>query len=108
MTYSHVIAIDQGTNSTRAIIYDKQGEAIFKAHQTIELIYPERSHVEQDGDSILESCKFVLREAHHFILKHQLNNVAVALATQRSTVIAWNSKNGKALSLALSWLDTRA
>ncbi|MBL4700980.1 MAG: hypothetical protein JKX85_06965, partial [Phycisphaeraceae bacterium] len=38
----------------------------------------------------------------------QLSNVAVALTTQRSTVIAWNSKNGEALSPALSWLDTRA
>ncbi len=108
MTYSHIVAIDQGTHSTRAIIYNKEGEAIFKPRQAIELIYSEKSHIEQDGNSILESCKFVLREAHQFILKHQLKNVAVALATQRSTVIAWDSNNGKALSPALSWLDTRA
>jgi glycerol kinase len=108
MTYSYVIAIDQGTNSTRAIIYDKQGEAIFSVKKSIELRYLENFHVEQDGNEILESCRFVLSEAHGYIQKHQLSNIAVALTTQRSSVIAWSSKNGETISPVLSWLDTRA
>jgi glycerol kinase len=108
MTYSYVIAIDQGTHSTRAIIYDKEGEAIFSVKKSIGLHYLEKFHVEQDANEILESCQFVLSEAHSYIHKHQLSNVAVALTTQRSTIIAWNSKSGAAISPALSWLDTRA
>ena len=108
MNYSHIIVIDQGTNSTRAIIYNKNGEAIFKSRQAIELINPEQFHFEQNGNSILDSCKLVLSKANEFVLKNKLSDVAVALATQRSTVIAWDVNSGNALSPALSWLDTRA
>ena len=98
MNYSHIIVIDQGTNSTRAIIYNKNGEAIFKSRQAIELINPEQFHFEQNGNSILDSCKLVLSKANEFVLKNKLSDVAVALATQRSTVIAWDVNSGNALS----------
>ncbi len=108
MTYSYIIAIDQGTHSTRAIIYNENGTDIYHAKRSIDLTYSEKYNVEQDGVAILESCRQVLNEAHHYIQEHQLKNVAIALATQRSTIIAWHSKSGAALSPALSWLDTRA
>ncbi len=108
MTYSYIIVIDQGTHSTRAIIYDKHGENIFHSKRSIELTYIKKHYVEQDGAAILASCQQVLSDAHDYIQTHQLTNVAVALTTQRSTVISWHSKSGVALSPALSWLDTRA
>ena len=108
MTYSYIIAVDQGTHSTRAIIYDANGIDIFHSKKPIDLSYTEKHHVEQDGLSILESCQYVLDEAHHYIQQHHLTNVAVALTTQRSTVIGWDSTSGSPLSPALSWLDTRA
>jgi glycerol kinase len=108
MTYSYIIAIDQGTHSTRAIIYNENGTDIYHAKRSIDLFYSEKYNVEQDGVAILESCRQVLNEAHHYIQERQLKNVAIALTTQRSTIIAWHSKSGAALSPALSWLDTRA
>ena len=108
MTYSYIIAIDQGTHSTRAIIYDQYGEAIFHSKRSIDLAYIKKHHVEQSGTEILESCEQVLSDAHGYIEEKQLSNVAVALTTQRSTMIGWHSKSGAALSPALSWLDTRA
>lgn len=108
MTHSHVIVIDQGTHSTRAIIYDQAGEAIFKAQQAVKLFYSEKYHVEQDGNRLLESCRQVINEADKYIQKNRLQNIAAALTTQRSTVIAWDLQTGKALTPALSWLDTRA
>ena len=108
MTYPHVIAIDQGTYSTRAIIYNQLGESVFKAQQPVNLFYSENNNVEQNGIQILDSCKAVLHEAHAYVQQHKLKNLTAALATQRSTVIAWDSTTGEALSPALSWLDTRA
>jgi len=108
MTYSHIIVIDQGTHSTRAIIYNHLGEAVFKSQQEVDLFYRNSSYIEQDGKKILASCQGVLADAHQFIEKNRLEKIAVALTTQRSTVIAWNKDTGEAITPALSWLDTRA
>lgn len=107
MNWSHVIVIDQGTHSTRAIIYNRSGKSIFKSQQAVDLFYRDE-HIEQDGKQILISCQLMLNDAHQYIKENQLANVAVALTTQRSTVIAWDANTGDALTPALSWLDTRA
>ncbi|QMU60549.1 MAG: hypothetical protein GKR92_02090 [Gammaproteobacteria bacterium] len=107
MTYSHIIVIDQGTHSTRAIIYNASGESIFRSQQEIDLFYRDSLHIEQDGKQILASCQSVLTDAHKFINDNKLEGIAMALSTQRSTVIAWNVKTGEAITPALSWLDTR-
>ena len=107
MTYSHIIVIDQGTHSTRAIIYNHSGESIFKSQQEVDLFYRDSSNIEQDGKQILASCQVVLSNAHKFINESKLEDVAVALTTQRSTVVAWDEITGEAMTPALSWLDTR-
>ena len=108
MSWSYVIVLDQGTHSTRAILYDHLGDSIFKSQKNIDLFYHDSSKVEQSGDQILHSCIAVLSDAHEYINDQQLENIAVALTTQRSTVIAWDKSTGEAISPALSWLDTRA
>ena len=108
MAWSYVIVVDQGTHSTRTVIYDQLGHSIYKSQQDIDLFYRDSTHIEQDGSQILHSCESVLIDAHEYIKKHQLKNIAVALTTQRSTVIAWDSNTGEAITPALSWLDTRA
>lgn len=107
MAYSYIIVIDQGTHSTRAIIYNTSGEAIFKSQQSVDLFYRDSLHIEQDGKQILSTCQTVLADAHEFVTSNNLQHVAVALATQRSTVIAWDANTGDVLTPALSWLDTR-
>ncbi len=107
MSWSNVIVVDQGTHSTRAIIYDLLGNAIFKSQQEVDLYYRDSFQVEQDGTQILNSCISVLDEAQKFIRKSNLTNISVALTTQRSTVIAWDKLTGEAITPALSWLDTR-
>lgn len=108
MTYSYIVVIDQGTHSTRAIIYNHSGDSIFKSRQEVDLFYRDTSHVEQDGQQILKSCQTVLADAHQFIIENKLDEVAIALTTQRSTVLAWDNSTGDAITPALSWLDTRA
>ena len=108
MTYSYIVVIDQGTHSTRAIIYNNAGESIFKSQLEVDLFYRDSLHIEQDGKQILASCQTVLVNAHKFINENKLENIAVALTTQRSTVISWDKNTGEAITPALSWLDTRA
>ena len=108
MTFSYVIVIDQGTHSTRAIIYNREGAPIFESRESIDLNYVDKYKIEQDGNQILESCKAVISNAEEYLQENKINNVVAALTTQRSTVIAWNSSTGDAISPALSWLDTRA
>ena len=108
MTFSYVIVIDQGTHSTRAIIYNRVGTPIFESRESINLNYIDKYKIEQDGNQILESCKAVISNAEEYLQENKINNVVAALTTQRSTVIAWNSSTGDAISPALSWLDTRA
>lgn len=108
MACSNIIVLDQGTHSTRAIIYNRSGESIFKSQQEVDLYYRDSSHIEQDGQQILSSCQSVLADAHKYSVDHQLEDVAVALTTQRSTVLAWDTDTGEAITPALSWLDTRA
>ena len=108
MTFSHVIVIDQGTHSTRAIIYDQDGAAVFVSRKSIDLKYIDQYKIEQDGKQILDSCKAVVKNAEKYLNQENIQNVVAALTTQRSTVIAWNFTSGQAISPALSWLDTRA
>lgn len=108
MTWNNIIVIDQGTHSTRAIIYDHSGHSIFKSQQDIDLYYRDSMHVEQNGKQILASCEAVMADANEFVNNNNLQEVAVALTTQRSTVLAWDEKTGEAITPALSWLDTRA
>jgi len=108
MTYSYIIVLDQGTHSTRAIIYNQAGESVFISQQEVELYYRNSTHIEQNPEKILLSCQTVLADAHEFIQLQGLSNVALALTTQRSTVVAWDATTGEAISPALSWLDTRA
>ncbi|MGH1536952.1 MAG: FGGY family carbohydrate kinase [Gammaproteobacteria bacterium] len=108
MTCSYVIVLDQGTHSTRAMIYNRLGESIFKSQREVDLFYRNSSHIEQDGKQILASCNTVLADAHKYINENELKEVSVALTTQRSTVLAWDANTGEAITPALSWLDTRA
>ena len=84
------------------------GESIFKSQQEVDLLYLDTTHIEQDGQKILDSCRAVLNDAYVYIQKNHLEKIAVAITTQRSTVIAWDTDNGGAITPALSWLDTRA
>jgi glycerol kinase len=100
------LAIDQGTQSSRALLFDDAGRQIAGASQKIGLNRIDRHHVEQDGNEILASLHKVITE----ILgsSDTVQATAAGLATQRSSVIAWNRQTGEALSPVLSWQDRRA
>jgi len=103
-----ILAIDQGTHSTRAIVFDARGRVVAQARQAVALHARSRSEVEQDPEEILASLHQVVRRA---LADPALAGCPVGvagLATQRSSVVAWDRDTGQALAPVLSWQDRRS
>ena len=99
------LAIDQGTQSSRAAIFDARGELVELCQVPVALNRISSSKIEQDGTEIVES---VLHAIHQVLSKvDQSRVVAAGMATQRSSVIAWDRQFGKPLSKVISWQDVR-
>jgi glycerol kinase len=102
-----ILAIDQGTHATRAIVFDGQGREIASAQQAVALHRHSRSEVEQDATEILASLRMVITQVLAAPGVSAGDIEAAGLATQRSSVVAWNRVTGTALSPVLSWQDRR-
>ncbi len=101
------LAIDQGTHSTRAVAFDARGRQVAMSRRAVSLNARSRTQVEQSAEEILASLHAVLDELlEHSALEHT-RIAAAGLATQRSSVLAWDRLTGQALSPVLSWQDTR-
>lgn len=103
-----ILAVDQGTLSTRAILFDQQGDELASAQQKITLEVKSKQKIEQDADEILGSVNFVIDEVLEKAGITVADVCVMGIATQRSSVLAWNKLTGQALSPILSWQDTRA
>jgi glycerol kinase len=103
----YVGAIDQGTTSTRFILFDRQGEIVSSDQKEHEQIYPKAGWVEHDPAEIWRNTQTVIRGA---LAKKGLSPadiVSVGVTNQRETTILWNRHTGEALHNALVWMDTR-
>jgi glycerol kinase len=102
------LAIDQGTHATRALVFDGRGRMLAHASRPVSLQVHSRAEVEQSPTEILDSLHDIVDE----ILRQPGIDAArigsAGLATQRSSVLAWDRNTGRALSPVLSWQDTRA
>ena len=103
MSNSHLLAIDIGTQSARAVIIDANGAIQFQCNQSLTIHRPEPGYAEQNPIEIIEATHQLIAQA----LDQPFQISQAALAIQRSTVLAWDRQTGEALSPALSWLDTR-
>jgi glycerol kinase len=102
-----ILAIDQGTHSTRAIIFDNRGRVVSMARQAVTLDRKNRREVEQSADEIRQSMLTVVDEVLSAPDIKMEQITAAGLATQRSSVLAWDRDTGMALSPVLSWQDRR-
>ena len=99
----YIMALDQGTTSSRCIIYDKQGDIVSVAQQEFEQIYPEQGWVEHDANEIWSSQMAVAFEA---ILKASLtykNIEAIGITNQRETTVVWDKATGEPIYNAIVW-----
>ncbi|MBX3437894.1 MAG: glycerol kinase GlpK [Planctomycetaceae bacterium] len=100
---SHVLALDQGTTSSRAILFRRDGVPAGTAQQEFEQIYPSAGHVEHDPQAIWDSQ---LSTAHKVLksAKVETENVAaIGITNQRETTILWDRETGRPLANAIVW-----
>ena len=105
MSGSLVLAIDQGTSSTKALLVDSRGEIVGRAQTPVSLATPEPGWVQQDGEEIWSSVRRAASEALDADAAKRV--VSVGLSTQRESCIIWDRRTGEALTPVLSWQDQR-
>jgi glycerol kinase len=103
----HVLAIDQGTTSTRAIIFDDAARPVATSQCEFEQHYPDLGWVEHDAEDIWRDTVKVAREA---IERSGVGAAAIAgigITNQRETVVVWERESGKPIHRAIVWQDRR-
>ena len=102
-----VMAIDQGTTSTRAILFNHEGLIVSSAQKEHRQYYPKPGWVEHDPLEIWQAVQTVMQEALNKS-GHSVNNIAaIGITNQRETTLIWDRKNGKPFHPAVVWQDTR-
>ena len=102
-----ILAIDQGTHSTRAIIFDGKGRVVSTAQQPVALNRRSHCEIEQSPDEIRQSMQAVVAAVLNNPDVDPRQITAAGMATQRSSVLAWDRITGMPLSPVLSWQDRR-
>ncbi|HEX6661241.1 MAG TPA: glycerol kinase GlpK [Sphingomicrobium sp.] len=101
----HVLAIDQGTTSTRAILFDSRAEPVATAQRELQQHYPRPGWVEHDPEDIWRDTLAVTREALAGI---DVGRVAgIGITNQRETVVIWDRATGEPIHRAIVWQDRR-
>ncbi|GEK35295.1 glycerol kinase GlpK [Kurthia sibirica] len=103
MKENYILAIDQGTTSSRAILFDKQGEIFHSYQQEFPQIFPESGWVEHDAEqiwsSVLSCIATVLADKH--VEAKQISGIGIT--NQRETTVVWNKHTGKPVYNAIVW-----
>jgi glycerol kinase len=107
MTASYVAALDQGTTSTRFIVFDRSGRIVTSAQKEHRQIYPQPGWVEHDPEEIWRCTQDVIHEAMSARGLRPQDLVAIGITNQRETTIVWHKKSGKPVYNAIVWQDTR-
>ena len=102
-----VMAIDQGTTSTRAILFDHSGSIIGKAQKEHQQFYPKPGWVEHDPIEIWRSTQLVIQNALSSSSLDESEICAIGITNQRETTLIWNRLTGKPYYPAIVWQDTR-
>jgi glycerol kinase len=100
-------AIDQGTTSTRFIVFDHSGRTVSAAQKEHEQIFPKPGWVEHDPDEIWRRTQEVIAEAMQAKSLRPKDLAAIGITNQRETTIVWNRNTGRPVYNALVWQDTR-
>lgn len=102
-----VMAIDQGTTSTRAMLFDQLGEVIGVKQKEHEQLYPKPGWVEHDPMEIWSSTQFVVQGVLNENNLTRADIVAIGITNQRETAVVWNRETGVPYYPAIVWQDTR-
>jgi glycerol kinase len=103
----HVLVIDQGTTSTRAIVFDAAAVPVATAQQEFAQLYPRPGWVEHDPEEIWDSAVATARQALRAAGLVASELAALGIANQRETVVVWDRHSGRPIHNAIVWQDRR-
>lgn len=104
---SYIAAIDQGTTSTRCILFDHGGNPVASAQREHKQIFPKAGWVEHDVKEIWQNTQLVIHSALSNANANSSAIQGIGITNQRETTVVWNRKTGKPYYHALVWQDTR-
>ena len=102
-----IVAIDQGTTSSRAILFNNQGKLLFKSQLEIKQYFPKNGWVEHNPEEIWNKTKKVLVDAVNKSKKLKGDILTIGITNQRETTILWDRVTGKPVYNAIVWQDRR-
>lgn len=102
------LAVDQGTHASRALVVDRRGEIVAAGERQIALARPQADWAEQDGEEVVASVFDAAAQAIAALGERRDSVVAAGLASQRSSCVCWDRRDGRVLSPIFSWQDRRA
>ncbi|MDH3493869.1 MAG: glycerol kinase GlpK [Acidobacteriota bacterium] len=107
MEKQYILALDQGTTSSRAIVFDRDSRAVSMAQREFRQIYPEAGRVEHDPEEIWRSQLETALEALSNASIGSTEIAAIGITNQRETTLVWERKTGKPVCNAIVWQDRR-
>ncbi len=102
-----LLALDQGTTSTRAMVFTQRGEVLAQASRSLKQSYPADGWVEHDAEEIAQSSIAVLREAVEACGEPIVRFAALGVTNQRETTVVWDRASGRPIHPAIVWQDRR-
>src|SRR5690242_14283978 len=107
MELRHVLVIDQGTTSTRAVVYDDRLRPLGQGQVEVPPTFPESGWVEHDPDALVRSVATTVRQALAEAGLRAARIAAIGLTNQRETTVLWERASGLAVGPAIVWQDRR-
>ena len=108
MSARYVAALDQGTTSSRCLLFDRAGRVVAASQRAHGQITPRPGWVEHDADEILQRCRACLEDARSAAGARPGDVAAIGIANQRETVVLWERGSGRPLANAIVWQDVRS
>jgi glycerol kinase len=103
----YILSIDQGTTSSRAMLFDESGRAAFTAQREFTQHFPKDGWVEHDPEEIWETTLTVVRDALYQATSEGRSIAAIGITNQRETTVVWDRNTGKPIYNAIVWQDRR-
>ena len=104
---AYLLAIDQGTSSSRAVLFDSRGKKLGVGQQPVDSSFPHDGWVEQDAETLWRSTVAVGREAIEASGVGAAEIAAIGITNQRETTLVWDAETGEAVGNAIVWQDRR-
>ena len=99
----YIMALDQGTTSSRAILFDKSGNLCSAVNKEFRQIFPHPGWVEHDANEIWEVTQEVARAAMHKLSVTAQDIAAIGITNQRETTVIWDKETGVPIANAIVW-----